>query len=205
MTSADHGDGSFSEIRAGISSVLADFGQFRAESTGGSTLFTNGGPFAELSEQRKWADLSFLLPGPLDSPRVRELELLYPTGWRHTIRLYTPDDVDAEVASWMQRAHAHTSLRTLEELSKALDPTRFERFTATFTAPVAKVGFDLYVPLPAVLRMALGEIDHVVVRLSGIEYHAFLKTVEDIAYIPVDDVTGLDEGRSTEVQLKVRV
>lgn len=206
MTAVDPvGDGRRSEIRSGILSILAENGQFRATSTDTSTKFTNQAVFAELTEQRKWSDLSFVRLGPLDSSRVKDWVLRFPQGWWHTVRLYTPEDVDSELADWLHQAQRHGAGGSLGELEAPLGPARLQRFTAVFGAPVTKVGQGLFVAVPAYLRVALGDFVDVVVHVSGIEYDAVLNDVDDITYIPVDDVTGLDEGGSAEVLLKVRV
>ena len=52
------------------------------------------------------AVLSIALPEPLDSPRIKET--VHPSArvWMHHIELRRPADVDAEIVSWLSRAHA---------------------------------------------------------------------------------------------------
>ncbi len=194
-----------SAVVTAVATVLSDAGPFQVRSSGPNTVFTNEADFAEVTELRKWADLSFVLPGPVESSRIRQLTLSLPVGWSHTVRLYAPDDVDDEIAAWLVRAYRHVTTVVLDEGSDQLNPDLLQQFSAKFHGPVLKIGYETYVELPQIIARAIG--DHVLadVRMSGIDYFAELRHIEGSVYIPVDDVTGLIDGRYAEVTLKVRM
>lgn len=204
MTSYDE-LGRSSEMVVAVASALSDAGPFQVSRSGPRTVFRAESDFAELNELRKWADLSFLLPGPVESSRVRHLSLTLPVGWTHTVRLYDPDDVDDEITRWLVRAHGHVSTGVLDDVSEQLSLDLLQQFSARFQAPVMKIGSEAYVEIPQIVATALG--NHVLVdaRMSGIDYFAELRHVNDGVYIPVDEVTGLIEGRPAEVMVKVRL
>jgi hypothetical protein len=51
------------------------------------------------------AVLSIALPRRLDSARVKEVAHPAPNVWMHHLELARPDEVDAEVRSWLQEAY----------------------------------------------------------------------------------------------------
>lgn len=204
MTIDENVEGEASGFASAIATVLSEFGTYRSTTFGATTVYENGAKFAELVELRKWADVSFTLSEPVDHSRVRGLTLDLPGGWSHTVRLYTVEDVDHELAQWLRGAHEHADNGVIKQEISPLTDDQLERFSAAFGSPVVQIDRELAVPVPNVLRLAMGQRSSVVVAVSGIEYETDMFVVDDDAYIPVDDVTGLGEGRSTEVTLRAK-
>ena len=49
--------------------------------------------------------LTLGLPEPVDSPRIAVKCEPYPGRWTHHIVLSSPDEIDAELLAWIERAH----------------------------------------------------------------------------------------------------
>jgi hypothetical protein len=131
--------------------------------------------------------------------------LALPGGWSHSVRLYAVEDVDSEVAGWLQAAHEHATVGQVRMDIAPLNGDQLRNFSAVFGSPVVEINRELAIEVPKALQSAIGNESSVVVHVSGIEYATDLIFTDENAYIPVDDVTGLGEGRSTEVVLKVRL
>jgi hypothetical protein len=61
--------------------------------------------FAAFVARRHWLDGHVVLARRLASPRFRRVEEYSPRNVLHAFRLYGPDDVDAEVRSWLAEAY----------------------------------------------------------------------------------------------------
>jgi hypothetical protein len=61
--------------------------------------------FAAFVPRRRWLDGHVVLAERLDSPRFRKVEVYSPRNVLHAFRLAGPDDVDAEVATWLAAAY----------------------------------------------------------------------------------------------------
>lgn len=207
MTTGEYGNGGQeSDLAGAIAAVLSDIGAYQTSTLGAGTVYEYGGSrFADLVELRKWADLSFVLGEPVDNPRVRRLQLALPGGWSHNVRLYAVEDVDREVAGWLRAAHDHATIGEMRTDIAPLNRGQLRDFSAVFVSPVVEINRELAVMVPKALQSAIGTGSSVTVQVSGIEYATDLIFTDEDAYIPVDDVTGLGEGRSTEVVLKVRL
>lgn len=49
--------------------------------------------------------LTLGLPAPLDAPRIAMAVEAYPGRWTHHILIDAPDQIDAQLLSWLQAAH----------------------------------------------------------------------------------------------------
>lgn len=207
MPTGDYAEsGEHSELKSAVSRALSAESSYFVSSSGPITEWSNGPTFAHLVELRKWADLTLLLPRPVPTSRARDIKLILPTGWAHTLRIYSPDEIDDDVAGWLVEARdLATGVAPLLEDVAGLPRGLLERFSANFTADVVAHNRQLFVVMPDMVRAALGESDRIEVNVGGIEYRTNVQIVDDTALVPVDDLTGLEAGRSTEVSLKVRV
>jgi hypothetical protein len=61
--------------------------------------------FAAFVPRRHWLDGHVVLARRLDHPRFRRVEEYSPRNVLHAFRLVGPDDVDAEVRSWLAEAY----------------------------------------------------------------------------------------------------
>jgi hypothetical protein len=62
--------------------------------------------FAGAVPRAGWLDVEFLLPRRLDDARIRRVETLYPNVHVHRIRVTGPEQLDAELATWLGEAYA---------------------------------------------------------------------------------------------------
>ena len=73
--------------------------------------------FAAFTLRRHWLDGHVVLARRRESPRFRHIDTISPRNHVHVFRLISPDEVDAEVASWLAEAYEvgaqhHLSRRT---------------------------------------------------------------------------------------------
>jgi hypothetical protein len=61
--------------------------------------------FAAFVPRRHWLDGHVVLARRLDHPRFRRVEEYSPRNVLHAFRLVGPDDVDAELRSWLAEAY----------------------------------------------------------------------------------------------------
>jgi len=62
--------------------------------------------FAAFVARKHWLDGHVVLSRRLDSPRFTRVEVYSPRNVLHAFRLHGPDDVDAELRSWLSEAYA---------------------------------------------------------------------------------------------------
>ena len=62
--------------------------------------------FAAIWPRKNWLDVTLWLPRRCESPRFRRIETIAPGVHAHTLRLARPEDLDGEVAAWVERACA---------------------------------------------------------------------------------------------------
>jgi len=61
--------------------------------------------FAAFTLRRRWVDGHVVLARRRSSPRFRRIDVISPRNQVHVFRLHSPDEVDAEVASWLAEAY----------------------------------------------------------------------------------------------------
>ena len=69
----------------------------------GCVSFTRVRRKAEMPAQ--FLTLTLGLPEPVDSPRIAVKCEPYPGRWTHHIVLSSPEEIDAELLAWIERAH----------------------------------------------------------------------------------------------------
>lgn len=97
-----------------VTRVLRRHGEFREHPQKGGIGFISRMTFGGVALRSRWVDLYFMLPRPLDHERVFKLDLYGPSSWAHTIRLRSPDDVDAEVRGWLAESLRRGDQETLD-------------------------------------------------------------------------------------------
>ena len=60
--------------------------------------------FASIRPRKKWLDVTLWLPRRCESARFRRVETIGPGVHARTVRLVRPDDLDAELADWVEQA-----------------------------------------------------------------------------------------------------
>jgi len=61
--------------------------------------------FAAFTLRRRWVDGHVVLARRRESPRFRRIDVISARNQVHLFRLHSPDEVDAEVASWLAEAY----------------------------------------------------------------------------------------------------
>lgn len=104
----------FMAIYLAVGATLADHGEFRVHPQKTRIAFISRMTFASVKLARRWADLSFILPYPVDHARIRRIDLYGPTSFAHEIRLDSAADVDASVGRWLAEALRRGDQETLD-------------------------------------------------------------------------------------------
>lgn len=184
-----------------VVTALNEAGEFRIHPQKTRIAFISRMSFAGVSLAREWADLSFILPEPLDDARVRKLELYGPTSWGHSIRLGASVDVDEDVRRWLGEALRRGDQDTLDP-SHEVTPLNSRQLEVFWTGFRAKVG-DGRITLPGYVGEALAFVDHVSAQIGGSKSDTTLGRVSGITFLDVDPSTGLGEGDEADVFLRV--
>ncbi len=163
--------------------------------------------FAGVQLATRWADLSFIVAGPIDDERVRRIELYGPTSFGHTVRLMSPDDVDADVRNWLTEARRRGDQETLDPhavvepiLGRPLEVLRVPlRSTVVSTGPRPVLG------LPRYAAQAFGAHPSVRVTIRAAVHAGTVRARGDGCELVLDDVTlgqlGLGAGDPADLTL----
>ncbi|MGD2102212.1 MAG: DUF5655 domain-containing protein [Acidimicrobiia bacterium] len=188
-------------IYKAVVAALETAGDFRIHPQKTRIAFISRMTFGGVSLARKWADVGFILPEPLDDGRIRRLELYGPTSWGHSVRLDSPDDVDDDVRSWLAAALLRGDQETLDP-SHEVTPLNMRQLEIFWTGFRAKVSGER-VALPGYVADALALVDHVSAQVGGNKADAILQRSGGVTYVAVDPTLELGEGDETDVFLKL--
>lgn len=70
--------------------------------------------FAGLAPGRSWADLSLILPTPVENARIDRIDVYGPTSFGHRVRLRDRDEIDDDVRAWLAAALRRGDQTTLD-------------------------------------------------------------------------------------------
>jgi hypothetical protein len=181
--------------------ALEEAGEFRVHPQKTRVAFISRMTFAWISLARRWADVGFILPDPLDDARIRKLELYGPTSWGHSMRLGSPGEVDDGVTGWLGQALRRGNQETLDP-SHEVRPLNGRQLEIFWTGFRVKVESGR-VALPGFVADALALTDQVFAQIGGHKAEAVLHRSDGVTRIDVDPTFGLGEGNQTDVFLKV--
>lgn len=192
-------------IYQSVEAALTRAGEYRVHPQKTKIAFISRMTFAGVSLARRWADLFFILPEPLNSGRIRRLELYGPTSWGHTIRLKSPAEVDEDVAAWLARSLTRGDQLTLNPSAEVqpLSVNQLEVFWTGFSGTVERLGDDLVVPLPGYVADALVLVDEVSLRVAGASQAAPLIHEGSRVLLALDPSLGLGQGDVSDVFIEV--
>lgn len=94
-----------------VEKLVRKVGSFGVEAKKTGLHLTNGSAFAGVHPKKNWLDLTLRLSEPLSGARVRSKEQVSRNRWHNEVRLSAPSEVDAELMSWLVKAHALGSER----------------------------------------------------------------------------------------------
>ena len=193
-------------IYEGVVGLLERAGNFRIHPQKTRISFISRMTFGGLTLAKRWADLSFILPEPLDDRRVRKLELYGPTSWGHTVRLSSLSDIDEDVEMWLTSALMRGNQETLDPDAEVapLVGRQLDVFWTGFRGRIGGEGDESIIRLPRHIAEALELVDTVSAKVAGVETRVELERTEDGAtLLPVSAELGLGEGDETDVFIKV--
>ena len=179
-----------------VESALASCGEFRIHPQKTRVAFIARMTFAGVRLAKRWADLSFILPAPLDDIRVRQVELYGPTSFGHGVRLTDPAQVDADVRAWLCVAHTRGKQETLDPNAdvEAVVGTALERMLAPLRTRVVTSEAQAFGPHP-----------YVVARIRGDHYPGDIRMVEGQPRLVLGDAlerVGLGVGDEADALLR---
>lgn len=167
-------------IYRAVESALALCGEFRIHPQKTRVAFIARMTFAAVRLMKRWADLSLILPTPLDDLRVGELELYGPTSFGHRIRLTDPIEVDLDVRSWLCAAHTRGEQETLNPHAdvEAVVGHALECMLAPLRTRVVASDDGLVLAVPRYVAQAFGAHPYVVARIRGDHHPGTIRIID---------------------------
>jgi len=62
--------------------------------------------FAQVTPRKSWLDGHVVLARRLENPRFRRIDTISPRNHVHVFRIARPEEIDAELVSWLREAYA---------------------------------------------------------------------------------------------------
>ena len=94
------------ELYEQLSDVIGRCGEVVVAPTKTRVLFKVRTVFASVALSKHWLDVVFVLGRRLKQRRIKKAQEEYP-GIVHSLRIEKPEDVDADLAGWLQEAYDH--------------------------------------------------------------------------------------------------
>ena len=88
-----------------VLAILQDIGPFQIETKKTSIHLTRGVGFAGVHPRKSYLYLNIRLDRPIDSDRIAKSEQVSKHRFHNEVKLSTPEEVDAELASWLRDAY----------------------------------------------------------------------------------------------------
>jgi len=85
---------------------VSTFGPFTLNSVRHAILFTAVSHFLAVKPKRKWLDIEFVLPYPMEGFPIHKTVQAGKNKWAHFMRLESEEEVDGMLIGWLQEAYA---------------------------------------------------------------------------------------------------
>jgi len=159
-------------IYRAVESAIATSGEFRVHPQKTRIAFISRMSFAGVKLARRWADLTFILPRPVDDDRIRRIDLYGPTSFGHGMRLGTAAEVDATVQRWLAEARRRGDQETLDPAAhiEPLVGRPLQQVIVPLAARIETDDDDLAIALPRYVGEGFAAHPYVVARISGTHY-----------------------------------
>jgi len=203
---ARHSDHIVGIYRA-VESAVAEAGDFRIHSQKTRIAFISRMSFASVTLARRWDDLAFIMPHPIDDPRIRLIELYGPTSFGHHVRLDQVDQVDRAVRGWLAEALRRGDQETLNPRAhvEPLVGRHLEILMVPLRTQVCQHPAGLALRLPRYAAEAFDAHPRVDARIAGTHQSGHLQSTPDGDLLVFDhnelSQLGLGEGDQTDAFL----
>jgi len=190
-----------------VESALTACGDFRIHPQKTRVAFIARMTFAGVQLAKRWVDLSFILPAPLEDIRVREIQLYGPTSFGHRVRLTDPGEVDTDVRAWLCDARTRGDQETLDPTAHVEEVVgrALERLLAPLRTRVVANQDGLALAVPKHVAQAFGAHPYVLARIRGDYYPGDIRIVEGQPRLVLADAlerVGLGLGDEADAYLK---
>ncbi|MEO8397605.1 MAG: DUF5655 domain-containing protein [Chloroflexota bacterium] len=108
FTIADHFEGKdpvVTAIYTRLLDSLRQFGQVSESPKKTSIHLDKASGFAGVNTRKNYLLLNFRTSSKIDSPRIDKIEQHSAKRFMHTVKLQTPDEIDAELLGWLKSAY----------------------------------------------------------------------------------------------------
>src|SRR5262249_1110720 len=102
------------ELYERLAEMILRWGEVVVAPTKTRVLFKVRTVFASVAVSKNWLDVVFVLGRRLKHRRIRKAQEEYP-GIVHFLRIEKADDLDADLAGWLQEAYDHRKQKDLGE------------------------------------------------------------------------------------------
>ncbi len=197
------------ELYRAIENSLRTCGEFRIHPQKGRVAFIARMTFAGVKLARRWADVGFILPSPIDDPRIRELVLYGPTSFGHEIRIAQTEDVDGDVLTWLCAAHRRGLRETLDSTAH-VDPLvgrSLELLLVPLRTRVVEHESGLALSLPRYAGEAFAAHPHITARIGARHYRGEVEHAGDGYELATTELeeSGLGIGDATDAFLRAEL
>jgi hypothetical protein len=94
-----------------VLATLRDIGPFQVETKKTSIHLTRGVAFAGVHPRKSYLYLNIRLDRPIHSDRIAKSEQVSKHRFHNEVKLSTPEEVDAELVSWLRDAYSLSDTR----------------------------------------------------------------------------------------------
>lgn len=94
------------EVYDTIVAVAREFGPVEQDPKKTSIHLNRRSAFAGIQTRSEFLILAVKAGGDIDSPRISKREQSSANRWHHEIKLFDPDDIDAEITGWLRDSYA---------------------------------------------------------------------------------------------------
>ncbi len=89
-----------------VKDVAMSLGNVKINSVKNAILFQAKSQFLAVKPKKKFLDIEFVLDEPNEGFPIHKTVQATKTKWAHFVRLESPEEVDAQLISWIKRAHS---------------------------------------------------------------------------------------------------
>jgi len=89
-----------------IKDIAMNLGNVKINSVKNAILFQAKSQFLAVKPKKKILDIEFVLDEPIEGFPIHKTVQATKTKWAHFVRLESPEEVDAQIVEWIERAHS---------------------------------------------------------------------------------------------------
>ncbi len=162
------------ELYQAIETALEECGEFRVHPQKTRIAFISVMTFAGVRLARRWVDLSFITPRPIDRPRIRSLVCYGPTSFGHDVRVARAVEVDDELEQWLCMALRRGDQESLDPTA-SVEPLTGRSLELVRVPLAIEVSVGTAIAIPRYAAEVFEACESVIVRRGGADAPAWVE------------------------------